>query len=178
MPRSVATATMASFASLTLRAIVPGKPLFLVPLRASAARTGAGAARGWTEKGGERGWNTNGIESRTNGPCSRQKSYVRPIHPKRLCASGYSYFNANKRNGTVETLAEEDRYTPALGQVTGSRVPFKAAPRSLLSILSSLSPHIAPRGETARSITVLDQRRTRLKNLPFNGQAYRAWISV
>lgn len=74
--------------------------------------------RGW--KRGRWGWNTNGTDSRTNGPCSRQKSYVRPIHPKRLCAFGYSYFNANKRNGTEETLQEEYRYTPTLGQVTQS----------------------------------------------------------
>ena len=94
-----------------------GKPLFLVPLRASVAQapaaTGRGlAARRCWQRGG-RSRNTNGTESRTSGPCSRQKSYVRPIHPKRLCASGYSYSNANKRNGTEEILAEERSTSPS-----------------------------------------------------------------
>lgn len=134
MPRSVATATMASFASLALRAIVPGNHCFSShcahrwPSSISSRGGGRGGETGGGNGAGRVGART-GHSRVPGGPCSRQKSYVRPIHRKRLCASGYSYFNANKRNGT-ETLAG-DPLPPPLpvhrqSVKSPSRVPFKA----------------------------------------------------
>lgn len=56
--------------------------------------------------------------------CWRQKSYVRPIQPKRFCASGYSYFNASKRNGRLDDRKKMiDIYRHSVK--SSSRVSFK-----------------------------------------------------
>lgn len=114
MPCSIAAVTMASFASLTLRTIVLEKLLFLVPLRAIVTRKGL-------ERGKMEGVKIRMEQSRvpavrvedkrvTSGPFS-QNAFVRLDILISMPA---------KETEQTRRWKEDDRYIPALGQVTKS----------------------------------------------------------
>lgn len=167
---------MASFASLTLRAIVPGKPLFLVPLRASAAyREGRG--RGEREIEGGNGGGGVGIRTgQTRVPTAR-------VRDKRVTSGPFTQ-NAFVRSDILISMPtrgteQRRRCKRSIGihrhsVKSLSRVPFKAARRfALFSIRSGIYRAHESHGENQEKITVIECEV--LRNSRSSSKRERVW---